>query len=410
MTASITQNLFSLIKDSHIDKEAVALLTQLVEAGLVKMDDPVVLERSQTTQPLTRALLGLAEPNSFSYNFYLPETAQQLLALDPNFFQTRGTESGELWLEHTLFLWTKPETDRSVPGSKRDGVYSFDEWAKVAFSGLTDKQKSSDSLWMSCLKLDLPGAAHMLVAHRPQGWEGVDEKGKPLIAACAGAWGWEEALKAGLDPYSLTSKGKPFWRAMLPVNSSTSAEKGSAREAVEAWVRQEIKKPDSAPELMEYVRKNALARINVNLGANAWSKLTHKGQVEFVSRLPSEWITWEHNDAPLWLKLVADKQINLSSWVDTISKHPSWLKHIAKDHLSQLAFDLFKAHPKLPDVLSPTLDVGKALSDPRKDDVMKMVGGLLKTNTNAMLVFMESLHLQAGTPSAPSSNRRGPRL
>ena len=410
MTASVAQNLFNLIEDTHLNQEGLSLLTQLVQAGLVGMKDPVEVGSSKKKSSLSRALLSLAEPSKYSPNFYQAEAAAQLLALDPNFFQQCNTEHGQLWLEHNLFLWSKAESGKSIPGHTRNGISSLDQWALVAFSGLTDKQKSSDSLWVSCLKLNLPETAQMLLAHRPQGWQELDQKGKPLIASCAAAWAWDKALAAGLDPYVLTPKGQPFWRTILPGSSSTSPDKGSMREAVELWVRQELKNPDAAPELMDYVRKNALARIDVSSGANAWHKLNHKGQVDFVSRLPSEWISWERDYLPIWIMMAEHNQGSLSGWMDTISKHPSWLKRINQDPLAQLALDIFQAHPKLPDRLSPSLDVGAALADPRKDDVFQAVSRITKSNPAVLATFMEALHLQAETPTAQSSNRRGPRL
>jgi hypothetical protein len=407
MSTSIAQHLFNIMERDEIGPDGLALLSRMSALGQVKMSDPVKTDHK--VAPLCEAMLTLVEPGKLTQSFYTAPVAQQLLDMDPKFFcQAPDPARFSLWLEYLLSGWSR-HPDRQLYGFSSYNQDQIDKWATVAFESLPEQHRKNDGLWVAALKLGLPAAASVLVKHRKGGWAELDDKGKPFIARASGDWAWDLALASGLDPYAPAS-GRPFWRAVLPQSPSSPAEGGSVRAAVESWVCEQIRKPDSPPALLEYVRRLTVARMSLMAGNASWIRLSHKEQVEYVKSLPDQWASWNKEGVPLWLRMAGHRDDKMTSWVAKLDANPRWRSQIQKDPLAHLALATLRSHPNLPDIFPNGIDVASALADPRRNLIMGCVVNLTKANRVEFSAMLESWEMAARTPEAPSASRPRPRM
>lgn len=411
MSISAAQHLFNVMASDHVTMDSLGLLKILLSSNLMRMDEPVTAKYQ--TLPFGQALLSLAAAGTYTPQFYTEKAARALIDIDPQFFcQDNPGNLGYLWLEQNLHAWSRHE-DRSRLGFSTSGSQKenrVDDWARTVFESLPQQHKENLALWKAALRIGLPSATAYLASHRPAGWAALDDKGKPWLATAEGAWAWEAALEAGLDPYAPTPKGVPFWRAMLPQASNSPAEGGSVRAAVECWVQEEAVKPGASDDLMDYIRRHAIARMGTGMGANAWSRLSPKEQVEYVQQLPNEWITWPRDGMPAWVHLALHREAKPSSWATTVSKNAGWMKHLAQDPLSLLALEMLKAPSGLPDKLPTTLDISSALENDYAKETLQACVKATKANPAQFEVWLDALKLSATTPQASAHSRSRPRL
>lgn len=405
---TLAQNLFNLMARDEIGPDTLALLKHMMQSGSVELTDPVKVERSEMT--LERAMRSLIEPGKYTPTFYRPATAQRLLEVDPWFFcQGVSGPCTALWLGELLSAWSRHE-NRDRFGFSPHYIPTIDEWACVAVQSLPDSHRTNDALWKASLKLGLEKTACLLAPYRPDGWLGVDEKGKPDLASANGAWAWERALESGVDPYAQVGpRQKPLWRAMLPNASTSAADPGSVRAGVESWVREQTQKPGHSPMLMEYMQRLCTGRMSVNMGKSAWMRAPLSEKLAFVQTLPDTWVNWTQSGAPAWLALTSAKDFKVKEFAGEMHKRAQWVKQIHSDPLSHLALNVLGMAFKDLDPSDIRADTAAALEDPRYPRTLDLLAKLLKKPVDPLDAFIQSAGLAANTPQAASSRPR-PRM
>lgn len=407
---SLAQNIFNLMQNDGISEDTLPLLQHLLASETISINDPV--KSSGSIRPLGEAMRDLVEPGKYTPSFYRAETAQMLLKLDPWFFcQGVSGYSSALWLGELLSAWSRRE-DRDRFGFSSHAIPQIDKWACVAVQSLPESHRRNDALWKAALKLGLKETAVLLVAHRPEGWTQADEKGKPLIAQANGAWAWNAALDAGVDPHTpikhpTTSKTKPLWRALLPNNPTAAATPDSLRAGVEKWVKQQILAGDASPAFVDYMRGLCVGRMGVSMGSAAWSRQSLADQVWFAQTLPSQWVNWEFRGVPAWLALASNR--DKRSCLEALTQHPEWAEQIHKDPLSLLALDILHMSPKRQGAHLIQADTAVAVSDPRFEKTVETAAKIAGLDQDKLQALIQSVGLSARTVEA-TSNRPRPRM
>ena len=402
----IAQLLANVLAEDATYLDGLDLIAHLLSTGAVSLEDPVERKdpidgSSVVATTLGQAVLDVAQVGIYRSGFYTQATAERLLAFDPKVFHRPGANGG-LWLWDQLNGWAE-KTEISRLGFSL-GADAFMCTAIASLPHRDTQTPEAHEAFGSALRMGLEKTAQQW-AQTPSDWLRRNALGALLLRQADGAWAWQAALAAGVDPKSAGRGGQPVWRELLPRSSNTPAVRGSLRAGVEAWVIDRLNAGQGDAQMADYHKKLAIARCFNFAGRDSWAELSQADRLKYLKSLPAESAGWDHEGAPFWAKGLRLKKTNPFVFVTDLASDSAWASHLSP--VGRLVVWCFSAgtygKPALPTTPPPCPEAWAQVKNTPLEALLTPVLGVPSERLSAL---MEQAQLDQASDRPPSPRRR----
>lgn len=279
--------------------------------------------------------------------------------------------------------------------------------------------KNAEQAWAALLRMGSEQGILAFLKKRPNAWSIEDAKGKPVLKALATTLKqevWNVFLESGQNPLSALGN-KPVWRALLPVAPVGVANRGSLRDGVENWLREQHRQGRLDEEGERYVCTISFNEIFPRTSNGQQMTLTAVKQL--LEKTPARWVlaTPENKKLPAFMVFLGSSAKNKDGkpvaaggkWVEAFTDNKDWSEALGpsgREIVQIAAAVLANQENQLPVRLQKETVDNRHLSD----FILKLCD-LTKRPSEAWLRWVKAQNLEHTLAHTPESNaRKSPRL